>query len=60
METWADGANRADKADEDWHVLRADVDNPNLRDFEKLLETEVGSLFIYLYAYSHTHIYACV
>lgn len=41
METWADGANRQDKAEDDWVSLRAEVENPNLREFEKLLEKEV-------------------
>ena len=47
METWADGANRRDKLDEGWSALRAEVENPNLRDFEKLLAKEVG--------YRHPH-----
>ena len=41
METWADGAKRQDKAEEDWVALRAEVENPNLREFKTLLEKEV-------------------
>ena len=44
METWADGANRQDKQDEEWDALRAEVENPNLRDFAKLLEKEVSGM----------------
>ena len=38
METWADDAGRLDKAEEEWETMRAEVENPNLRDFDKLLE----------------------
>lgn len=41
LESWADGAGRLDKADEEWHALHAAVENPNLRDFKQLLEKEV-------------------
>ena len=55
---WADGANRVDKMDEDWDSLRAEVENPNLRDFEKLLEKEVHVTTLLLMSLnrpSHSH-----
>ena len=54
METWADGANRRDKSEEDWDALRAEVENPNLRDFEKLLEKEVAPTHPYTFTATHT------
>ena len=34
QETWADGAGRIDKEEEEWSRLREDVANPNLHDFK--------------------------
>ena len=55
METWADGANRRDKLEEDWDGLRAEVENPNLRDFQKLLEKEVTPQ-THLHLHIHPHL----
>ena len=41
LESWADGAGRLDKVEEEWDDLREAVENPNLRDFKILLEKEV-------------------
>ena len=54
METWADGAHRQDKAEEEWDALRCDVQNPNLHDFQKLLEKEVTLALKHLHPHHRT------